>query len=573
MNAAAWIGLLAGPIPVAVALLVLLGRRPPRCVDRVAAVLLALLPLALLFWLNPAFRIYSRHGLFHASILVRIVELGVPPSSPLVAGEPLFYHWAYELVAAAVSVATSLPPSWSFAIVNLVSLTLVIVVLARVSDRLFERRERSLLAPLVAIFAITPVPMWWLKSTAPMSGLAGPLMTRATPVFQKFANTNGVPLGLVCIALSLVALRSPAGAVSRWAGLAATIAACGLLYPPLLPAQLVTVAVFSVVEALIDRSRAPKVIGLDAVASVAGLGFAAAAMALLGMRPVAKGGLFDAAFVGADLVSVLLTAAPSAVLIAVVWRRLSGCADRRLIIQLLAAAAAHAGCFLVVALAERNEYKFLIVSQVLLGLVGGAALAVLRRRSGTLVAGALAVLFLGSFVQIYDNCFRLHRETPIVLDEDGRQLRHPSREQAELYSWISQHTPADAVFIDSEHLVTVLGPRALLIPYRTAAGVRFAEPERGFMHRLDTAPMRLFGISGDLATPRRRLVQGVIDGAPGDRNHWLALAGRIGIDPLFVVCRTPAQHRRLDALGAQSMYVRGEVTVMRWTTTRGENAL
>jgi hypothetical protein len=560
------VGWLVGVVPAAAALLAMLGSRPPGRWARAAALTLSVLPLLLLFLLNPAFRIFSRHGLLHAAILYRIVELGIPPDNPLLAGQPLGYHWGYEMVGAAVSAVLSLPPSWSFALINLIALTLTLLLLARASGGLFEHRERALLAPLVAIFAITPIPLWWLKDAAQVGELVGPIMARATPVFQKFANTNGVPLGLVCFAVSLVVLRAPAGSAPRITGLVGALAACGLLYPPLLPAQLVTVATFSVVEGLVDRTRPLRAIGPDAVASVGGLGIAAAGVALLGMRPRAAVRLFDAGFLAADLVSVLLTAAPVAILIAVMWRPLRARAERRLTIQLLAAAVANAGCFLVVALADRNQYKFLIVSQILLGLVGGAALTSVRRRAGTVLAGAVAVLFLGSFAEFYDNCFAAHRDAITIPVEEGRQLRHPDAEQADLYDWMSTHTPPDAVLVDSEHTVTVLGRRAVLAPSRAATGVGFADAERGFVHRTDLAPVRLLGADRAVLAPRLKLVHGLLDGVPGDRDRWLELAGRLGVDELYVVCRTPAQHRRLDALGAEPVHVSpsGNLVLMRW---------
>ena len=50
--------------------------------------LLAALPLVLLYLWNPNFRVYSYHGLLHSSVVYQILNGFVPPDCSLLAGEP-----------------------------------------------------------------------------------------------------------------------------------------------------------------------------------------------------------------------------------------------------------------------------------------------------------------------------------------------------------------------------------------------------------------------------------------------------------------------------------------------------
>lgn len=563
-----------GLLPIVAAMLAMLGPAPPRRSVRLSAVVLPVLSLAWLFASNPGLRIYSKHGLFHASVLYRLSELGVPPDNPLLAGEPLRYHWGYELFGAAVSRVAGLPPSWSFAAINLVALAVVLCLLTAAAGDLFEERSRALLSPLVAIFAITPIPLWWLKSTGTVAELVGPLMARATPVFQKFVNTNGAPLGLACLAVALLALaRRHQGRIARRFGLVVAVAACGALYPPLLPALLVTIASFSLVEGLRSRPAAVRLVSGDAVACLVGIGVAAGAMAILGLRPGTPVRFFDPAFLAADLASMALTAAPIALVITAAWKPLRERADTLLVDQCLVAAVATACCFLGVSLADRNEYKFLLVSQLLVGLVGGAALATVRGRVGSVLAAVVAAVFLGSFVQLYATCCWLHRDVPALLVERGRRLHHPDPAQDDLYQWIGSHTPREAVFVDSEPLVTVLGPRGLLVPPRSDSDDRLVESERGFLHRLDLMPVRLLGADRAVVVPRLKLVQSLLDDGRSDAEAARRRREQIDAGPLWVICRTAEQRRRLGALGAEERYASPPdgLAVMYWSETTPED--
>ncbi len=44
--------------------------------------ILALLPVLLIYLVNPHYRIYSRHGLMHVSIVNQVLVHGVPPEAP-----------------------------------------------------------------------------------------------------------------------------------------------------------------------------------------------------------------------------------------------------------------------------------------------------------------------------------------------------------------------------------------------------------------------------------------------------------------------------------------------------------
>jgi hypothetical protein len=468
-----------------------------------------------------------------------------------------------------VSQLLGLAPSWSYAALNVVALTLVVILLGRVSRDLVDAPARALLGPLFAIFAITPVPLWWLKQTAIGKLYLGPLMARGTPVFQKFANTNGAAVGLVFFSLALMALRTNGQGGRGWvseAVLAASVAGCGVLYPPLLPGLLVTVVAFTAVEVLRSTSGRVRLAAIDMAGVVVGVALAAVVFLALGMRAVTSVDFLDTTFLRADALSLLLTALPLVMVIAVAWGALRSRCGGLLIDQLLVAAAANACCYLLLELTDRNEYKFLILGQVLLGLVGGPAVLALRERIGFCAAGLLALLFLGSFVHIYANCYRQHRQAWVRLAETGVRLVHPDPEQNQLYSWIREHTPGSAAFVDSEPLVTVLGPRAVLAPYRGGRTRRLAESERGFLHRVDLFPIRFSGNDVAVVTTRRTLVQTLLNGGRNDVGLARRLLREVGVSPIYVVCRSSEVQRRLESVGAEEVFRsgRGRITVMRW---------
>lgn len=562
---------LIGSGTVAVGLLLLLRREPPQRRERLVSIACALSPLAMVFVLNPDFRIYSRHGLLHASILLRITEEGIPPSNPFAAGEPLGFHWAYEWVASLVSMAFGTASSWSFAVVSLAALAVLLVVLARVSGPLFDDPARGLLAPLTAVFAITPIPLWWFRTAEPFQQHLGPLMARATPVFQKFANTNGVPLGLACLALAVFSVRAPrTRPLIRDGAMATSVTATGLLYPPLLPAVVLTVAVFSVVEnaPLIRRQfrLAIRQTTQDAASVIAGCILAMLGMAAFGFFPNTSASVFDKPYPAADIAAAALTLLPIILVILIVRKRLLQNGDRLLIRQLLIAAAANTAVFLTLSLTDRNEYKFLIVGQLLLGLVGGAALLAVRESFGRVAAGATTLLFLGSFVHIYADGLHHHRNAEVHLTEDSGRLIHPDPGQNRLYTWIGTHTPPKAAFVDRELLVTVLGPRAVIAPYRSSRGDRM-ERERGYLNRMEIFAEHFQRLDPEVASNRRRLVQTLLDGGGNELGRLRALLTKVSVSPVFVVCRTAEQHHRLIDLGSNEVFHDREtgVVVMRWT--------
>ena len=105
-----------------------------RRLNRPWLVLAGIYPAVLNYGLNPSWRFYSYHGLLHASIVYQVLEQGLPPAHPYLAGQTLSYSWGYHALAARVTQALNLPPSSSFALINVVCLALVLLLAYRISD-------------------------------------------------------------------------------------------------------------------------------------------------------------------------------------------------------------------------------------------------------------------------------------------------------------------------------------------------------------------------------------------------------------------------------------------------------
>ncbi len=76
-----------------------------------------LIPLGLItaVLLEESWRIYSHHGLLHSSIVYAILDRGVPPENPLMAGTPIGYPYGHHAALAFVMRWLPIAPPWLFA--------------------------------------------------------------------------------------------------------------------------------------------------------------------------------------------------------------------------------------------------------------------------------------------------------------------------------------------------------------------------------------------------------------------------------------------------------------------------
>jgi len=108
------------------------------------------------------------------------------------------------------------------------------------------------------------------------------------------------------------------------------------------------------------------------------------------------------------------------------------------------------------------QYKFLGHALLSLGLLTAAVLETLYRSRKI---AAVAYIFLLSIGMVWDHATVFRTSWPAIdpVYGDGMYLRHRDDNEDALYTWIATNTTADAVFLDTQLTVPVLGRRSLYV--------------------------------------------------------------------------------------------------------------
>ena len=512
--------------------------------------LLAGLPLVLLL-LDTEFRIYSFHGFVHTSYVYRLMEGGLPPTDPLLAGEPLRYAWGLHALVAAASHVLRLTPPTCFALFNVISGVATAVLVYRIASHITRERGAAVFSVLLALFGLSlfahgPAShlVEWFSGAAPEG--------RLVPV-QKFTNAQTNQAGILCFSLGLLALVAQAtqGAGPRRASrvelFGATLAAA-LLYP-LAWAPLVGVAGASTgLLWLTGRLSGRTTLGLAGavllasalaspylVAVVAGRDPQAALRPELSPSHLARN-LLE---LGLALGPALLLTLPGRLHVA------SGDASAPRLV-LWVSVGVGAGGFLVLHLPWHSEYKFLALACLCLGVLAGPGLWALCQRSrfGFVLAWAFLVPVAAFFTQE----FRALRGEPGSVLEQGPYLVTSDPREAELQSWIREHTQDRAVFVDTRLTIPVFGRRSLYVALDHAG----SRPERIRAHAgWGLHPTRilelLIGHPPATIAARQAVANALLsaDASPPSETV-LAELRRLPDAEIFVVTRRAAEARKFE---------------------------
>jgi hypothetical protein len=430
------------------------------------ATLLLTAPVAALL-LKDDVRVYSFHGFLHTAIVYRILEGGVPPTDPLLGGEPLLYPWAHHLVAAGMVRLLGLSPATAFALLNLAALGLSAWLAWRIARLLGLEPEASLLAATLTLYGVSAFaggPLAW-----GLEALGVPLESRFVPIL-KFTNVQSNGVGIACFLAGLHGLvrlaerpRPAAGAVLE-IFLATTAAA--FLYP-LVWAPWVACALASVVW-LLARGRLPARAAL-AVASSLGLAILVALPYLLaiqtGRDPRAAGGLeWPWAHHGRKLATLLGIVISLAPVLALGRRALRGSlATRRAGWTVLGVVGGlGVALFLGTDVPLLSEYKFLALATAAAGFPAGLALHSLGSRRPALAAVMLFLLLLPAGSFFAQQLLARPGDMQLVAEE-GTDLVPTRPEERALREWILGHTSPDALFVDDRLLLPVFARRSLYV--------------------------------------------------------------------------------------------------------------
>ncbi len=473
--------------------------------------LLALAPFALVYAASPDNRVYSIHGIVHTGMVYRAANGDLPPDNPYFAGEPIQYPWLFHVLVAWIAEALNIPPSWVFAGVNLASLGLILVLVAKISAQVNEETESTPFAVLLAVFAsISLLASFLLERALP----GGSWITLGLPLARKLGNVNAMPLGVMFFLLgvhSLLALLGARAAARHFSGLFAAVCCAGLIYPfawlGLCAALFPALGAALVFE---PRTRRKALIALAMlVAATASIGPYLRSLTAGKAPDVTMQVSRDPRALAEHLVHLVVMLSPLWVLIALRFKELAGRLreGHRPSLLLVLMACALLATYVFVSFPLGAEYKFETLAVLCLGVLAAPTLAHLYRRRRALALLAIAFLL---FPVSYDLTQKFVRGVPVAepFVERGFVLEHGDERESEMYRWIASETPLDAVFLDTRANLPAFGRRSVYVAGEAGQGWN------GWSRTPDSWLHHMHGYAQERIDERHRIVEGVYGKAP-----------------------------------------------------------
>lgn len=519
------------------------------------------------YLINPDIRIVSVHGFIHTGIVYQILNGGLPPDNPLLAGQPLQYPWGFHVFAAATSRAFHISPAWSFALINWVSLVLCMVLIARITCCLIRDTAAQIYTVTVSLFMTTLMSRPLLDLISNRIGY--PLEWRAIFAGQKFTKINGVPLGLVFFLLLIYSLiRLVQGHHCRRYALYLLVGAagCGFVYPLMFPAVCASagiVVLYLLWEGI--RSRRFQWIRLSQVLIPLG-----ASMALVipylnmitGHEIGPKVLYLNPSWFIRNALNVLFHLGPIAAVFFWGYRNLRSRWNPPAATVLCLVILACLGCYLGMHMFNEAEYKFLILLNVTVGILGGLAVSTLRTRLRPvgmlgllLIFGAPVALDMAPMIYPYS-----WSRTP-QFQERGIVMGLFDPVQDELYQWIRTAAPSNAIFMDTKLEIPYCGQRSLYLGW---TGVEHPDQVgNGYNISMHDYLQLQSGYSPELLNFRREFLRQLYS---SDQAISEALRKEMrGFEPLFIVIRNPGLFPRFASDDFETVFTdsSGRVRVVR----------
>lgn len=523
-----------------------------RRIAKIWLILWGISPVVAVYILNPDFRVYSFHSFMHGGIVYQILNGNIPPFDPLVAGYSARYPWGPHLVAAAITWLLGISPFYSMALMNVVSLCVVMVLIYRISHLMTADERGSILAVVCSLFAVTLFVPEMLRLVP--TGFDAEI--RGVPAIHKFITINTLPTGLVFFLLALhsaLKLFRNGGIVTTSAILLISTLATGFFYPAFLPGVAASVIVGVVAIAVIHitgRGRG------DIRRTALTVGTTAAAFIILGPYLSSVGGgtisnltVFNPPDVGRNLIRYLILTVPILVVVLIRLRSIANDLGSRGLFIIATVTVATAGSYVMIHLPFDNEYKLLVLSSVALGILGGAGFnSMLGRRRQVLVVVTIGLFLIPSFRIIHLRASRGGRTSSRYV-EAGRNIDSADKEENELYRWIRENTAPNSVLIDTELEPAVLAQRQLFI----GIGAQGRLEQKGF-GRVGIILQLQSGYDPEVLGRRRRIVERIYSQPRSlTQTEWEELHDLPG--DVYAVVRSEADGRRLEQEGFRRVFL------------------
>jgi hypothetical protein len=545
----------------AVAVCFLLGKITfsPNKTNLVWAILIFTAILAFVYKLNPNLRVYSHHGFLHTSIVYQLLNGRIPPTNPLLAGQTLLYPWGYELIVAAISRMCNITPFYTFAVMNIVSLLVCMILIYAISRLLIKDNNANVLSVLVSIFAVT-IGNKYLLGLLKHVGISQAY--KGVPAFVKFSNINGAPLGLVFYLLFLYAVvRIFTDTKSRRYMMIffVSVIGAGFIYPQFLPAIVASTACLCVVNVVFSRREGRMCYLKKSAMTVAALAigtliiYCYVSSISSGMAEGIK--WFNLPHVLLNTATYVIICFPLFVIIFLNRSSLAENVDRLVLANIATVAVATLGCYLFIHLMWNNEYKFSMLSMVTLGIVAGVAFRFMTVWRYRWIVFVLLLLFMfPSFSDIYTNLRHLD-SFPFPYTEKAGYIYSKDAQENELYEWIRSNTTTADVFIDTEPLLPVFAQRPLFIAVDKQVRGRLVQYP-GYSVLFGVFLEGMCGYERDLISTRNAIVYTIYDPArnlnSGQKNDLFASGQNV-----YVIARSKMVGRGIDEPGFVKVFQSG----------------
>lgn len=469
--------------------------------------LLGLLPLVFIYLWSPNNRIVSDHGFWHTSIVYQIMNGNIPPNNPLLAGKPLIYPWATHLVVAALSNFFQISPPITFALINLSALLMTMILAVKITKFFSHDRIINIFAVFLSIFGITffvkgPIAQL-LKGHIPLSDLKSGM-----PIFLKFGQVNSTHLGILFFSLFLYSVLhifiKPTKIKHHSVTLFISVLGAVFFYPFYWLAILACCFSICLVMFLVHGKIILPKIAIVCACVVTGslVGFPYLLQISSGKSDAASSLLMASPLLALKHgYTYFLTTLPISTIL--VWKRkilrdyLSTKSEPILIVVTSVITTTLMYVFLSGPL--EVEYKYAMLSYFSLGIISSVCFADLYHKN-RLICFILTASFLLPFSTYMAQKVKAGNSDYSYILERRAYLRHSDPGENRLYSWISNHTDRNAIFIDSNNPnISLFGRRQVYYGQLVASGLRYI---LGWYGRYE-----FLGYSHEMTEARKKIVE------------------------------------------------------------------
>jgi hypothetical protein len=183
---------------------------------------------------------------------------------------------------------------------------------------------------------------------------------------------------------------------------------------------------------------------------------------------------------------------------------------RELMLILSSMAAVSAMIYVLISVPLGTEYKFLMLSYIFLGIIGGICFEDIWINNRTifilLIVSFLAPMSNDLLEKVYT---KWRRGVSDEFVEEGMYLRHGKLEEDALYKWISSETNLDSIFVDSQLTVPVFGRRQLYVGLDDRIQLLGRKIPDGWGRSTDAKLKKTFGYAIDEIDKRKALVNAI----------------------------------------------------------------